>query len=298
MLAMSDERTLAEDWFVRRQRLMMSQTVSEQHRRMQLQVLDYLIRRYGDSAEAARPARFASTAEFYSNDRAIVVHQHLGRGKIAGVKSQVEASRRVGDIVKHLRSVHDGDSGAAPAHNDFSNWIDELGRRPRVPEGAWCSMWRTLRYGGHVHRMIAEALKESPYLPRAALAYLCRCLSNTKQVDVRAAELLIQCQTETAPNYAARAWRKRVESRCDDAVTRILRAFLVARRMVPDAIREQLAAASVESRLAAVDVLREAGTLDDVALLSDLASLPRSVDEDPRERNELLDVMWAIARRE
>lgn len=159
-------------------------------------------------------------------------------------------------------------------------------------------MWRTLRNGGRAHWTIAEALKESPYLPRAALAYLCRCLSNTKQVDVRAAELLIQCQTETAPHYAARAWRKRVESRCDDAVTRILRAFLVDKRTMPDAIREQLAAASIESRLAAVDVLREAGTLDDVSLLSDLASLPQSVNEDPRERTELLDAMWAIARRE
>lgn len=32
ILALSDERTLAEDWLVRRQRLAVSQTVPEQHR--------------------------------------------------------------------------------------------------------------------------------------------------------------------------------------------------------------------------------------------------------------------------
>lgn len=80
MLAVADERTLAEDWRVRRQRVAASETMPEQHRQMQLQVLDYLIRRYGDSPEAARPARFASSCEFYSNDRTIVVHHHLGRG--------------------------------------------------------------------------------------------------------------------------------------------------------------------------------------------------------------------------
>ena len=57
MLAMADERTLAEDWLVRRQRLAASQSVPEQQRQMQLQALDFLIRRFGDSAEAARPER-------------------------------------------------------------------------------------------------------------------------------------------------------------------------------------------------------------------------------------------------
>ncbi|HVA51635.1 MAG TPA: hypothetical protein VNH11_35165 [Pirellulales bacterium] len=82
---------------------------------MQLQVLEYLIRRYADSPEAARPARCASTAAFYSNDRLIVIHHHLGRGKIAGVRNQAEANRRVGDILGHLRRVHEQDAEAVAA---------------------------------------------------------------------------------------------------------------------------------------------------------------------------------------
>jgi hypothetical protein len=50
-------------------------------------------------------------------------------------------------------------------------------------------------------------------------------------------------------------------------------------------------------RLATNDLLKEAGTLDDLALLSDLVSLPPLADEDPRERKEMLDAMWAIAHR-
>ena len=81
-------------------------------------------------------------------------------------------------------------------------------------------------------------------------------------------------------------------------MTRRLRTFLVAQEAVPDGIREQLADVNSEARLAAIDLLREAGTLDDVALLSDLLSLPANADEDPRERKELLDAMWAIAHRD
>jgi hypothetical protein len=302
----ADERTLIEDWIVRRQRLSASDVMPGQHRAMQLQVLGYLIRRYGDSAEAARPARFSSAAEFYINDRAIVVHQHLGRGKIAGVKSRIEATRRVSDILRHLRSVHDNEDDAVPAQNDFASWVDELDQRPDVPSSAWYSMSKALTSGGNAHWAIEAALEKSPYLPRAALAYLCRCLSDPKRFDMRAAELLTQCRTETAPHYAARAWHKRVDAGRDDDVTRTLRAFLTHQDraflthqdIVPDGVREQLADANPEARLAAIDLIKEAGTLGDVALLSDLVSLPRDEDEDPRERKALLDAMWAIAHRE
>lgn len=133
----SDARTVFDDWLVRRQRLAASETVPEQHRRVQLQVLEYLIRRYANSPEAARPVRIASTAEFYSNDRLIVVYHHLGRGQIAGVKSQAEANRRVGDILSHLCRVHEEDPETVAAHNDFANWIDELDQRPEPPASAW-----------------------------------------------------------------------------------------------------------------------------------------------------------------
>lgn len=200
----ADSRTVFEDWLVRRQRLAASETIPEPHRRMQLQVLEYLLRRYADSPEAARPARHSATADFYSNDRLIVVHHHLGRGQIAGVKSKAEANRRVGDILNHLRHVHAEDAETAAAHNDFATWIDRLEQQSEPPANAWRSIWRQLTSGSRtttsIHRSIAASLQQSPYLPRPALTYLCRVLSHTRFGD-GAAELLLKCRSESVPGY-------------------------------------------------------------------------------------------------
>ncbi|HQU45016.1 MAG TPA: hypothetical protein PK867_19525 [Pirellulales bacterium] len=302
MLASAAEaRTVLDDWLVRRQRLAASESIREPHRRMQLQVLEYLIRRYADSPDAARPARCPSTAAFYSNDRLIVVHHHLGRGRIAGVRNQAEANRRVGDILGHLRRVHEDDAEAVAAHNDFASWVDELDQRPDTPVSAWRDICRQLKPGrrttASLHRAIAASLKQSPYLPRAVLAYLCRRLSEPKY-DIVAAELLLSCRSETVPDYVARAWRERVNRGCLDGVTEKLRAHLVSTPRALDAIRQRLADTDPAVRLAATQLLRDAGTLDDVALLSDLVSLPRSADEHSYERGALLDAMWTIAHRD
>jgi HEAT repeat protein len=63
-------------------------------------------------------------------------------------------------------------------------------------------------------------------------------------------------------------------------------------------VRERLADDNPAVRFAATQLLRAVGTLDDVALLSDLLSLPRSADEHSYERRALVDAMWAIAHRE
>lgn len=167
MLASAAEaRTVLDDWLIRRQRLTASETVPEPLRRSQLQVLEYLIRRYADSPEAARPARSPTSATFYSNDRRIIVHHHLGRGKIAGVKNQAEAKRRVGDILSHLRRVHEEGSEAVEGHNDFASWLEEVEQRPEQPIGAWRSIWRQLTHGGTtagLRKAIAASLEQSPY---------------------------------------------------------------------------------------------------------------------------------------
>ena len=137
MLASASEaRTVFDDWLTRRQRLAASETVPESSRRVQLQVLEYLIRRYADSPEAARPARCPAAAAFYSDDRRIVVHHHLGRGEIAGVKNQAEANRRMGDILSHLRRVHQEGSEAVGPQNEFASWGDELEHEADKPLGA------------------------------------------------------------------------------------------------------------------------------------------------------------------
>lgn len=270
----------------------------EQYRQMQLQLLDYLIRRYGDSPEAARPARFASSCEFYCNDRTIVVHHHLGRGRIAGVRNAAEANERVGDILRHLCSVHEQEAQAVPAHNDFASWVDELDQRPEVPERAWGQILRAVHRGRSAEQAIAAALETSPYLPRAALAYLCRRLSGPWG-DMATANLLLQCRSDHVPDYVVRAWRERVKKGyLDDDLTLKLRAYLACEPRALDGIRARLADANAEVRLTAVELLRDSGTLDDVALLSDLVSLPPIGDEDPRERAALLDAMWFIGHRE
>lgn len=299
----SEARTVFDDWLARRQRLAASETVPESSRRVQLQVLEYLIRRYADSREAARPARCPTAATFYSDDRRIVVHHHLGRGGIAGVKNQAEANRRMGGILSRLRRVHQEGAEPVGAQNEFASWLDELDQRVEKPLGAWQSLWRQMSSSSSsgtkaaLQESIAASLERSPYLPRAVIIYLYRCLS-VSVYDMVAAELLLKCRSQSVPDYVARAWRERVDAGCQDGVTAKLVGYLAHQPRALDAVRERLADGNPAVRFAATQLLRAAGTLDDVALLSDLLSLPRSADEQSYERRALLDAMWTIAHRE
>jgi hypothetical protein len=267
---------------------------------MLLQVLDFLIRRYADSPEAARPARSDSTAAFHSNDRLIVVHQHLGRGKIAGVKTQAEAERRIGDVLGRMCRGPEKEADEIAERSDFGAWIDKLAERPEPPPILWRDISRRVSLGlpsaSGLLRTIAASLKQSPYLPRVALAFLCRELSQ-RDAELKAAELLLRCRSESVPDYIARAWRERVNAGWNDNVTAKLQGYLLDEADALDAVRERLADTSATVRLAATRLLGQAGTLDDVALLSDLVSLPRAADEAPGERQTLLAAMWSIARR-
>jgi hypothetical protein len=48
-------------------------------------------------------------------------------------------------------------------------------------------------------------------------------------------------------------------------------------------------------RIAALDILRRIGTLEDISLLDDLLALPLTADEHPAERAWLLYAMRSIA---
>ena len=88
MATESATHTLYEDWQKRRQRLASAPASHPlAYRDIQLHVLDYLIDRYRESPEAARPSRFLSPGATWFNHRAIVVHHHLGSGKVGGVKT-------------------------------------------------------------------------------------------------------------------------------------------------------------------------------------------------------------------
>jgi hypothetical protein len=207
----------------------------------------------------------------------------------------------VGDILNHLCRVHEEDPETVAAHNDFANWIDELDRRPEPPASAWRNiLWQLTsnrRIAVGLVEAIAASLEESPYLPRAALAYLCRDLSQ-RDAEMRSAELLVKCRSESVSDYIARAWRERVKAGWDDELTTKLEGYLLGEPRALDAVRERLADTNASVRLAATRLLGQAGTLDDVTLLSDLVSLPPMANEDSRERGGLLDAMWTIAHRD
>ena len=201
---------MLEDWRVRRGRLAALTSVPEPSRELQARLLDYLIRRHGDSPTAARAARFAAPADVCWNDRAIVVHHHLRQATASGVKNQQQANRRVGEILSHMRAVQDDLEDAPPNRSDFGEWVESRASRVEFSARTLGLLARALRYRMGVKYAIAAALRESPYLPRAALAWLCRKLSDPRRTDVAAANLLVQCRGDEAINYAIRAWRERL----------------------------------------------------------------------------------------
>ena len=98
-------RTLYDDWQTRRRRLAETAGGEADRRAVELRLLDYLLRRYQGSPEAARPARFPLPTGVFVNHRAIVVHHHLGRGVIATVTNQQEAQARVQAIVQRMQTL-------------------------------------------------------------------------------------------------------------------------------------------------------------------------------------------------
>ena len=300
MPATADERSLIEDWRVRRRLLENSGESageSPQHWQLQIKLLEYLIHRYGDTPEAGGTARFPAVTGVAWNDWAIVVHHHLHQATASGVKNQAQANQRVGEILGHLRSVEEAGAEAVPPRGDFSEWVETIHEEASVSATALARIRRALRRGAGIRRAIRAAIVESPHLPNAALAYLCRELSDPRRTDAEAALLLIQCQDLAARKYALRAWRERVAAGVSDALTSTLRRYVEADPAALDGVRQRLADPNWDVRLAAIEILGESGTLDDIALLADLWSLPLAADEDHRARDALSAAVHALAMR-
>lgn len=300
MLSTADERSLIDDWRVRRlhlEKMAESVAASPQHRQLQIKLLDYLIHRYGDTPQASGRARFPAVAGAEWNDWAIVVHHHLHHATASGVKNQAEANRRVGEILDHLRAVEDAGAEAVPPRGDFAEWVETIHEEASISATTLARIQRALRHGRGIRRAIRAALRESPHLPNAALAYLCRELSDPRRADAEAALMLTQCQDLAARKYALRAWRERLAAGVSDAITSTLRRYVEADAAALDGVRQRLADPNWDVRLAAIEILGESGTLDDIALLADLWSLPLAADEDARAREALSAAVHALAIR-
>ncbi len=107
--------TLRDDWLQRRAFLARAEHDNELVD-TQLRVLDFLLKRYGDAPEAGRPAQFPHPAALYINERAVLVHHHLGKHLASGVKSPGEAQQRMASILQRM---------AQPPPERALPWLDD-----------------------------------------------------------------------------------------------------------------------------------------------------------------------------
>ena len=93
--------TLYKDWQARRDHLASQGDITD-HRSAETAVLDFLLKRYQNTADGAQPARFALTKKFYVNHRAIVVLHHLAGGRDSKVATELQAQRRIRTILARM----------------------------------------------------------------------------------------------------------------------------------------------------------------------------------------------------
>jgi hypothetical protein len=113
--------TLYDDWRARREHLATLPYRTGDYHAVEMRVLDFLLERYRDSPEAARPARFSLKEDVYFDHRAIVVVHHLGGGHIPQIKTAGEAQAHVRSILQRMFPPGAGDAALGPAQ--------EAGRR-------------------------------------------------------------------------------------------------------------------------------------------------------------------------
>ncbi len=296
MHAQAAAPTLLDDWRSRRQRLLNLSEPGRQLVELHVQILDYLLSRYKHAPEAARPARFPMATSLYVNDRAIVVHHHVWEGKVGGVKTEHEAEDRVRSLVSRIVSPNRHDTSA-----ERPPWLDDVDRPSPSSRtlGRWQNINKALRWRCDVLGPIEAALGVSPYLPRPALEYLLERLADPRYGDLRAAIALTRCQNRSVPWYAVHAWCKRIVAGRRDPVTQALEEFFCQPETLPAVlphIRTCLADPDSQVRLAAAGGIARIGTLDDVGLLSDLLALSPQPDENPSEREALLEAMRTLSR--
>jgi hypothetical protein len=200
--------TLRDDWQERRAFLAHAGRGNE-FVDVQLRVLDFLLKRYGDSPEAAQPAQFPLPSAIYINQRAVLVHHHLGKHLASGVKSPQEAQQRMASILHRMTEPHSAE---------------------------------------------------------------------------------VSLDQELTSGASSPADEVKVEGS-------IVAPFVGESREVRDArrLRFLLADPDPAVRVRTIWQLGEEGDLDDVGLLMDLLALPESPDEEPRERQMLVQAIEKIS---
>jgi len=302
MVAAAAQLSLIDDWRQRRHRLV-GQSGTDPSARYQIRLLDYLIRRYGNSPVAHGPARFPLGGE-HRTDRAIVVHQELSR-RTAKVRDQRDAKERVVTIVRRMSDPTP--SRHAATADAFA--VEQVARREaRWPIDRETALWcqsqckviaNELGGGDDPREAIAAFLQVCPCLPANALQFLSDCAAEVTANDWVSARLLTCCRGVEVVDHIVWAWRRRVAAKRIDETTNELRRFLLradVREEAAERMRAMLADDDALVRLEAMAFLGRIGTLDDIGLLSDLLALPSMADEDSRERKGLLLAMRRISQ--
>jgi hypothetical protein len=306
-------QTLYESWQLRRERLNAPPPAGADYVASQIHVLDYLLKRYDGDTAAQVPAAFPARGEVMVNRRTVVVHDHIGRGLVAGIKTEQEASGRAASILKRIASVDPQSSVKAPGHGIFAQESEDKDPPAKSTHGgvaapdidedqitfsqrrAWAKINTAIKYGAptlEVYSLIKASFSMSPILPERAVAYLFERVDNTTTVNVLPAELLAHCTNKSALDYALLAWRNRLASMGPEPVgDRLKHACTEEGRQKRglELLRNYLADVNAAVRMEAARMLGSLGSLDDIGLLLDLISLPALSDEHPDERQVLID---------
>ena len=290
------QRTLLDEWQCRLDLLNCSQDNDSPFAKERARVLNFLIQRYRESPEAQKPASARPKLDFQVNQRAIVVLHHIWEGKVGGIKSPREAQTRVSAILKRISSPASADEPESTAPDIFAS--DRPGADAAVNPFSSCNNSEQIASRPAGDARVASSVTRRPVHSESAAVDLYKRIVLPGVDDVQAAESLIQERNRAAIHYVLYAWRELVEAGRTNQAWRVLHRFLAEPEptgVVLEGVRESLAHGSPQVRIAALDVLRRIGALEDIALLDDLLGLPLMADEHPTERAALLHAMRSIA---
>lgn len=299
MVSLTQALSLYQDWAERREEL--AQRIHSEDPKAQalLRLFDYLLERYRDTDRANRPALFPRRKPLHVNERAIVVHQHLGRDIASRVKTHEAAEQRVREGLGRLAVDQQKDAATASAEELMPPPIPQGRSKPTRPFTtlSWCGRRLHPKWDWEIH----FALNRSPFLPATVVEQLFRRIEERdRQEDaMRAARLLIRCENRNMVQRVVRAWRRRIVKNAVDDVTRLLTEYLLDEKRRPEKLerlRMTLTDENARVRLSVIALLSRIGTLDDIGILSDLLLLPQLPDEDPNERAALMEAIERLAR--
>ncbi len=122
--------SLYEDWAARRDRLLLPTVQANFPSALpHIKVLEFLMRRYRDAEVAHQAAMFPLPGEIVFNQRAIIINHHLGRRRVAGVKSADEAATRVSSILSRMHAPESIEDDGQPWPGVSTLWTPRS-RRP------------------------------------------------------------------------------------------------------------------------------------------------------------------------